>query len=288
MKNIIKTLTASLILSSSISMANTYEDKFLNGDNPELNTQEKKALSIYDSWSSDNKNASMPAYGNNGGIAFSFGASQPSIVCAVMQICDLALEAGETINSVNIGDSARWNIEPAITGSGSNQIQHLIIKPLDVGLNTSMVITTDRRTYHIRLKSHRTQYMPSVYFRYPEDTLKKWQSIQTQRQQHEQREVLPDTGQRITDLDFEYTLSGSASWKPLRVYNDGNQTIIVMPKNLSQMEAPALLVIRGKDQLNVNYRIINDRYIVDSIFDKAILITGSGSGQTKVTINRKK
>jgi type IV secretory pathway VirB9-like protein len=40
------------------------------------------------------------------------------------------------------------------------------------------------------------------------------------------------------------TLSGSASWKPVRVYNDGRKTIIEMPGTMQQTEAPTLLVVR--------------------------------------------
>jgi len=36
----------------------------------------------------------------------------------------------------------------------------------------------------------------------------------------------------------------------------------------------------------VNYRIQGLRYIVDSVFDKAVLLSGSGSSQEKVTITR--
>ncbi|WP_163590498.1 TrbG/VirB9 family P-type conjugative transfer protein, partial [Klebsiella variicola] len=86
---------------------------------------------------------------------------------AVLQICDVQLQPGENINSVNVGDSARWMIEPAISNSGPNETQHLIIKPLDANLNTTLIVTTDRRTYHIRLVSHRTQFMSRVAFTYP-------------------------------------------------------------------------------------------------------------------------
>jgi type IV secretion system protein VirB9 len=37
----------------------------------------------------------------------------------------------------------------------------------------------------------------------------------------------------------------------------------------------------------VNYRLQNDRYIVDMVFDKAILIAGVGARQDRVTITRK-
>ena len=36
----------------------------------------------------------------------------------------------------------------------------------------------------------------------------------------------------------------------------------------------------------VNYRLQGDRFIVDQLFDKAMLIAGVGSKQTKVTITR--
>jgi type IV secretion system protein TrbG len=36
----------------------------------------------------------------------------------------------------------------------------------------------------------------------------------------------------------------------------------------------------------VNYSVQGDRYIVDTLFDKAVLIAGVGSGQDRVTITR--
>ena len=40
---------------------------------------------------------------------------------------------------------------------------------------------------------------------------------------------------------FAYSVSGNAVWKPVRVYNDGQKTIIQMPKVMAQTEAPTLL-----------------------------------------------
>jgi type IV secretion system protein VirB9 len=60
-----------------------------------------------------------------------------------------------------------------------------------------------------------------------------------------------------------------------------------MPAQMKATESPALLVIGdgGKEEL-VNYRVRGDRYIVDLVFDKAVLISGVGRQQTKVTITR--
>lgn len=50
--------------------------------------------------------------------------------------------------------------------------------------------------------------------------------------------------------------------------------------------APSLLVLNGDEEVMDNYRLQGDRFIVDQLFDKAILIAGVGSKQTKITITR--
>lgn len=65
-----------------------------------------------------------------------------------------------------------------------------------------------------------------------------------------------------------------------------------MPRTMAQSEAPALLVLRSlglfkkSESVMVNYRLQGCRYIVDGVFDKAILVIGSGSSQEKITITR--
>jgi type IV secretion system protein VirB9 len=68
-----------------------------------------------------------------------------------------------------------------------------------------------------------------------------------------------------------------------------------MPETMAQTEAPTLLVVRREggvfeddETVMVNYRVQGDRYIVDTVFDKAIMIAGVGSNQDTVTIQRVK
>jgi P-type conjugative transfer protein TrbG len=268
-------------------------DLYFSGKNPTLTKQEKVAITIAEKWKASGGTGTAPVAGPNGSIRFLYGAQQPSIVCAVLQVCDVALQPGEQVNSINLGDTARWTVEPAITGSGGGEVQHLIIKPLDVGLETSLVVTTNRRTYHLRLRSHRTRYMPQVSFTYPEDAMAKWEAIKTREVREHRDRTLPETGEYLGNLSFDYEVSGSAAWKPLRVYNDGSKTIIQMPSTMGQGEAPTLLVVRkdgglfsDDETVMVNYRVQGNRYIVDAVFDKAILIAGVGSGQDRVTIQK--
>lgn len=263
--------------------------------NPTLTAQEKASLAIAQRWRGSATNGALASPGADGAIRFPFGVQQVSIVCAVLQVCDVELQPGETVNSIHLGDTARWIVEPAVTGSAQGDILHLIIKPMDVGLETSLVATTNRRTYHLRLRSHRTQFMPRVAFTYVDDAAAKWDAIKVRETKERQDRTLPQTSEYLGDLNFSYSIAGSAAWKPIRVYNNGTKTVIQMPAAMANTEAPTLLVVRkdgglfkDPETVMVNYRIQGDRYVVDNVFDKAIMIAGVGSGQDRVTITRGK
>jgi type IV secretion system protein VirB9 len=268
-------------------------EQFFGKDSPALTPQEKAGLAISKAWIDKSGQAVKPVAGPDGAVRFVFGSSQPSIVCAVLQVCDVELQAGEQVSSVNLGDAVRWLVEPAVSGDGPTAVQHLILKPLDVGLETSLVVTTNLRTYHLRLRSHRTDYMPRVAFSYPEQTAAKWAALKQAEAVERKTNTIAATGEYLGQLDFGYRISGRAAWKPVRVYNDGIKTIIEMPKAMAATEAPTLLAVRDSgtpfkkdEQVMVNYRLQGSRYIVDTLFEKAILIAGVGTGQKKIVIER--
>lgn len=284
-------------LAAGHAMATTETElanQFFSGDNPKLTAQEKAGLDISHQWIASTAASVKPVPGPDGTIRFLYGQSQPSIVCAVLQVCDVELQPGEQVSSVNVGDAVRWLVEPALSGSGDDAIQHLVIKPLDVGLETSLMVTTDRRTYHLRLRSHRTEYMPRVAFTYPETAASKWAAVK-KRTVNAAAAKASGGKEYLGNLDFAYRVSGNAPFKPVRVYNDGVKTIIEMPKTFSQGEAPTLLVVRESgsvfrkdDQVMVNYRVQDGRYIVDTLFEKAVLVAGVGTAQRKITIERRR
>jgi len=45
-------------------------------------------------------------------------------------------------------------------------------------------------------------------------------------------------------------------------------------------------LFKKSESVMVNYRLQGCRYIVDSVFDKAVLVVGSGRSQEKITITR--
>jgi len=266
-------------------------DDVLSGANPSLTPQEQAGLTYGEQGAAS---GSAPVAGAHGVITFPYGVNQISIVCAPLHVCDVALQPGEQVNSVNVGDNVRWSIEPALTGSGAEEVQHVIIKPREVGLDTSLVVATNRRAYYLRLRSHKTRYMPQVAFSYPEDAAVKFDLLKARQQREVNEKTIPQTTDYLPKLSFEYDVSGQAAWKPVRVYNDGARTVIEMPPTMTQTEAPILLLVRKEgglfteaEEVLVNYSLQGHRYIVDTIFEKAVLVAGVGSHQDRVTIQRR-
>lgn len=291
MKN--KILLSSILLCLSSTAFSQSDIDVFNTDqkDPELTVQELKALEL--SQKIQNRNTIPATEGDNGYVQYVYGAQKATIVCTPLKICDIQLQTGESVQYTFIGDSSRWVLEPALVGSGGiYSTEHVIVKPLDTGLNTNLVIATDRRIYHINLVSHKTKYMPQVSFVYPEDAMAKFKAKQANRVQQIERQTIPETGEILSNLDFDYEITGDKPvWFPVRAYNDGTRTIIEMPKTMTSNECPALIVTKynsdSKDtEQLVNYRVQNNKFIVDAIFFEAELIAGVGKDQTKVIVKR--
>ena len=228
------------------------------------------------------------AKGEIGDVVFRFGAAvQPPVVCSPLYVCDIMLQPGEKVNHVLIGDAVRWIVRPAVSGEGAASVRHIVIKPSDIGLSTNLLVTTTRRTYSILLKSHKTFYMPRVSFSYPEDELAEFTKLEAAQNIQVAATVLPKTGASVLDLDFDFVLKGKARWRPERVYTDGLKTYVEFPASMRSEESPALLALGadGKEQI-VNYRVKGALYIVDRVIDRAVLISGVGRSQARITIER--
>lgn len=271
------------------STAKTYNLPVLSPDQVRLNDNEQKALSLSNQWK--NKSA-MPVIDSDGTVNFTYGATLPSVICAPLYACDVALQPGEIVTQVDVGDAPRWKVTPATSGSGDTATTHLIIKPSDVGLTSNMIINTNRRTYNIRLVSKKDHWMPLVAFSYPSDVQEQWAAYQEKHQQTQtlQAKTVYAENQSAAHagLNFRYRIKGdNPNWKPLRVYSDTSKTYIQFPESARHGEIPALVILGQNDQEQlVNYRMVADRYVVDKIIEKAALITGVGRHQERVEIVR--
>lgn len=224
-----------------------------------------------------------PAALNAGAVVPFVDGAIDQVYTAPERVTDIALQPGETLVAVASGDTARWVIGDTISGSGADKRAHVLVKPFASGLATNLVITTDRRTYHLALSSRAGSAMVALSWTYPQDAL-----IALGRSEEATAAAAPvAAGLDVEELHFNYALSGDdPAWRPLRAFDDGRQTFIEFPQSLAVGEAPPLFVIgaKGEAQL-VNYRLRGRYYIVDRIFDVAELRLGT-KHQAVVRITR--
>lgn len=202
-----------------------------------------------------------------------------AIQASPQRITDIALEPGEALLSVSAGDTTRWIVSDARSGSGPATQAHVLVKPNAANLSTNLIIMTDRRIYHLDLKSVTSTAMAAVSWRYPaEMTLAS----------HPPPAASPPPPRFTPEqLNLRYRIDGDKpDWRPLAAFDDGQQVFIEMPEKIRTMEAPPLFVIGDEGAELVNYRVQGKYYVVDRLFAKAELRLGSGWNQKKVQIYR--
>lgn len=264
--------------------AATLPDYMLSRPVP-LTGAEKESLDMANEWAA---RYAKPMLLGSGKLVWMYGVSRPTIVGAPMQVCDVELQPGELVNEVLVGDTARWHVEIGRAGDSAGDVPHIFIKPLDSGLETTAVITTDRRVYHLRLVSQSKKYTPYVGFLYPEDQFRQSSPLVSR------RDSLPLSGQSVprgsshdlSNLSFDYAVHGEAKWRPEQVYDDGKQTFLRLPATTRTMP---ILLARGSrvQDLLVNYRVQGTTITVDGVFDHLVLLLGAGKEQEIVDVRRK-
>jgi type IV secretion system protein VirB9 len=228
-----------------------------------------------------NRAAAAPSHRDRfeGGIqVFAWEAGRVfEVWTAPLRVTTLTLGEGETVIAKAAGDTVRWQIGEAASGEGPARRTHVMLKPLERGLETNLVLTTNRRVYLIDLKSGPPDGFNAAVAWTPTPT----------------REAVPATTAleapvdlRVADpvvmpegpLDARYRLEPQGRrprWTPSAVFNDGRRTFIAFDADLQVDEAPALFVIaaNGEAQL-ANYRQAGGLFIVDRVFDRAELRLG--------------
>lgn len=205
------------------------------------------------------------------------------LVTAPEHVTDIALQPGEALVAVAAGDTARWTVGDTTSGAGEARRVHIMIKPLAPGLATNMIVTTDRRAYHLALASTARTAMAAVSWTYPEDSLLVIERAAVAIRAAVEKGPAVDA----VRLHFGYAIRGDKpAWRPIRAFDDGRQVYIEFPAALGQGEAPPLFVTgEGNSPELVNYRVSGRFYVVDRLFDRAELRHGT-KRQTVVRIVR--
>jgi type IV secretion system protein TrbG len=209
------------------------------------------------------------------------------VYAAPGQVTDVALQEGEQLvgsGPVAVGDTVRWIIGDTESGTAAAKKVHILVKPTRPELITNLVINTDRRTYHLELRSTEKTYMASVSWMYPQDEL-----IALRRQNVVADAAAPVAALDISNLHFRYAIDGdNPPWRPLRAFDDGRKVYIEFPPGIAQGEMPPLFIIgpEGRTSELVNYRVRGNHMIVDRLFAAAELRLGDAGSERRVRIVR--
>lgn len=238
-------------------------------------------------WQSGGK--AKPIMSSDGKIIFAYGQSMPKLTCSPTRACDVEMEPGEKIKKLILGDKVNWASAGAESIEKGQTIQHMVFQPHDKDVETNAIITTDRRTYHIRLFSPKREgeYLNRVGFYYPQELVTEWESKESSEESDKKKEERTNillSPVSVDKLDFGYRMEGKADFQPIRVFNDGERTYFEMPDSLNNGENPVLFLYDEKnDVMLVNYRRQEDpvsrkvHYVVDKLFVHCELKAGSES-----------
>jgi type IV secretion system protein VirB9 len=239
--------------------------ELLAGDDPDL----AEAVRIFQ------ETGRAPIVRKPGFVRFPYGEQQPILTCKPLRVCDIQLEAGETVLSIAVGDSERWIASKMESGPAEGRVAHVIVKPTEFDISTNLVITTDRRVYHLGLISSMEEegdYLRSVRFYYPAETVQRWASAEELARESarlaQEREVAQLPLVSPDQLNFAYRIRGDrVPWRPVQAFDDGTRVFIQMSDAMTATEAPALFVETGEEgETLVNYRVRGRFYVVDKLF----------------------
>lgn len=201
-------------------------------------------------------------------------------------ITDIQLNEGEKVNALAMGDSVQW-----ITAKTDG---HIFIKPTKSNIFTSATLVTDQRTYQLTLRSSPEggKWYQRVSWQYPELIVMKQSEQEAQVKaakiasdaiQAEERKRKADEiamtvskapgnpiGNPVANLNFEYTVSGDAEFKPTQVFDDGKATWLRMDAKVQ--EWPATFIMDDSNSTEIINPIRDGSFIkVTRLFKKCVL-----------------
>jgi len=187
-----------------------------------------------------------------------------------LRACDIVLEAGENVlEAPFVSDSVRWQLGAGVSYQKGTPVQHIYVKPTEAGIEASLIINTDRRVYHIILRSYKNVHMPITRWNYYTTTMPNTTIAPPSARETDSRLPLgapasPDP--RFLSFNYRITYSwfSKPHWLPKLVFDDGNKTYITFPESVLNRELPAIFENR-KDVLN--YRVNDNLIIIDQLIE---------------------
>ena len=166
----------------------------------------------------------------------------------------IVLGEGERIETIAVGDSVAWKVEPNKRGN------IIFLKPVAPNAMSNMNIVTDARLYSFVLRSSEAPVRNQVYkirFRYPDE-------IAGASLAREAEQLVNDPNRRafnVKKANTDYGFKGDAELKPVAIFDDGKKTWFQFAG-----EVPAIFAVdkSGNESL-VNHRREREFIVVERI-----------------------
>jgi type IV secretory pathway VirB9-like protein len=236
-----------------------------------------------------------------------YGHVEPTLQCAPARVCIAELERGERVIDSAAADPVRWLVDFA---TGPDSVPVIITKPVALpnacDLTTNLVVTTNRRVYHLTLDSppcpgQEESTNPNlpynhVKFYYPDDALVRHhgsvaepaagggvaypaaESSPPAGREHDALLALDDLG--ALHVDYQVIPDPRFPWVPRLVVDNGRQTCIRLPAQAYHSDLAVLyeLTSRG-DYEYVQYVVRDGCILTDRVARRMVLVIPDGSGR---------
>ncbi|MFJ4291232.1 TrbG/VirB9 family P-type conjugative transfer protein [Cupriavidus sp. NPDC089707] len=186
------------------------------------------------------------------------------------------------------GENVRWDYDT----DGAN---HLYVKPQAAGLVNTLSVNTNKRSYEFTLVSSPLGgiFYQKVRFRIPTSISAKVKARNDLRGEQGDNAKTGEGESRNADavavppdqLNFEYAISGSASFKPETAFDDGKALWLRLPAAALQ-SWPVALVKDGSDFVVVNQIRRGGYLVVQRLADTVVL--RSGDDEVKIERGRRR
>lgn len=203
-------------------------------------------------------------------------------------LTDIVLEKGEIVKNDPLfsEDDSVWELTAGVSvdPATGEDVQHFFVKPAYSKLDSSLIIITNRRVYHLRIKSYADTHMAIVRFTYPR---RKNQYAQTPEEKEKSRTAENDyiriSNPALLSFDYKikYSMFDKPEFLPTRVYDDGQSTYIQVQDIVLQKKLPVLF--NEKNEIE-NYSVNKNVFTVPRLINKLTLRLG----KQKVIIEKKK
>lgn len=175
--------------------------------------------------------------------------------------------AGETPNTIIVGDPTAWEISP----SGNR----LFIKPIADFPETNMTVFTNLHEYNFLLDGKETKNIFTdttalkTKFIYPDDSDKNLVVFASTVSE------IPEISElNLRDFNFNYEFTGERGIAPLKIFDDGEFTYMEFSQKNAEVPAVFMVDNQGYESL-VNFRVVGNYVVIERVAKQFTLRNGA-------------